>query len=57
MVVKATSKPPEIGSAVYSEKCKVGVVSDIIGSVDKPYFIVKPNPNAKIKVSDRLMSK
>jgi len=54
VVVKSAPKPPAIGAMVYSEKCKVGVVADIIGSVESPYFVVKPDQNAKIKLSDRL---
>jgi rRNA processing protein Gar1 len=57
VVVRADSKPPQIGQAVYSEKAKVGIVSDVIGAVDKPFFVVRPSPNAKISVSDRLRTK
>jgi rRNA processing protein Gar1 len=57
VVVRADSKPPQIGAAVYSEKAKVGVVSDVIGAVDKPYFIVRPSPNAKVNVADKLRTR
>ena len=56
VVVKTTTKPPGIGAAVYNEKGKVGVVSDIIGAVDKPYFVVKPHGNVKVNVGDRIQS-
>jgi rRNA processing protein Gar1 len=57
VVVKSTAQPPAIGSVVYSEKgTKVGVVADIIGPVEKPYFIVKANANVEIPVGERLRS-
>ena len=56
VVVKSTANPPKIGSPVYSGKIKVGVVADIIGSVESPYIVVKPQANAKIQVGDILSS-
>ncbi|MFH1055730.1 MAG: H/ACA ribonucleoprotein complex subunit GAR1/NAF1 [Candidatus Altiarchaeota archaeon] len=55
VVVKSATQPPKIGTTVYTLKGKVGSVSDIIGSVDKPYFIVKLNQNSKVNVGDKLM--
>ena len=57
VVVKASEKPPAIGSAVFNEKGgKIGVVADIIGPVEKPYYVVKPNQNCKVKPGDRIRS-
>lgn len=56
VVVKSDPKPPKIGSLVFSSKGKAGIVMDIIGPVDKPYLVVKPNPNVKVKIGDRLRS-
>jgi rRNA processing protein Gar1 len=56
VVVKAASNPPAMGTVVYSEKGKLGIVADIIGPVDKPYFVVKPQGNAKVSVGDRVKS-
>jgi rRNA processing protein Gar1 len=52
VVIKPTADTPEIGSTVYDGKAAVGVVSDIIGAVDKPYAVVKPNDKAALKVGD-----
>jgi rRNA processing protein Gar1 len=54
VVVKSASLPPAIGTAVYGEKGRVGTVSDIIGPLSKPYFVVKPAAGAKIKEGDVL---
>jgi rRNA processing protein Gar1 len=58
VVVKATSKAPAMGSAVFNERGgKVGSVQDIIGPVEKPYFIIKPlNAAVKLKAGDRVRS-
>ncbi len=52
VVVKASGQPPQIGTPVFSGKGRVGVVADIIGPLEKPYFVVKPSPDAKLKVGD-----
>ena len=56
VVVKATGKPPQLGSAVYSPSGVIGVVSDIIGPVEKPYFIVKRQPNSKVNPGEKTRS-
>jgi rRNA processing protein Gar1 len=57
VVVKATAKPPAIGSVVFNERGgKVGCVADIIGPVENPFFIIKPNPNVTLKPKDRIRS-
>lgn len=56
VVVRSTSEPPSIGAVVFNERSKVGLVADIIGPVSKPYFIVKLNPNAKVKPGDKIRS-
>jgi rRNA processing protein Gar1 len=56
VVVKSTAKPPKIGAPAYTENGKIGVVSDIIGRVDSPYFIVKPEGNVKAAVGDKTRS-
>lgn len=53
-VVKPTGKTPGIGATVYGENGKVGVVSDIIGAVDRPYAVVKVERNARIKTGDHI---
>jgi rRNA processing protein Gar1 len=53
VVVKSTAKQFGIGTVVYNDRGKIGVVSDIIGAVDNPYFVVKPQGNVKATVGDR----
>ena len=56
VVVKVTGKLPAMGTAIFTSRTKIGVVADIIGSVEKPYFVVKTSPNAKVAIGDRLRS-
>jgi rRNA processing protein Gar1 len=56
VVVKCASEPPSIGDPVLGDRGRLGTVADVIGPVAKPYFVVKLNPNAKVKVGDRVRS-
>lgn len=57
VVVKSASDAPKIGSKIYSVRAKVGRVSDVIGPVDDPYYVVKPDPNTNLRVGDVLNSR
>lgn len=56
VVVKVTGNLPAMGAQIFTSRGKIGVVADIIGSVEKPYFIVKTSPNAKVGIGERLRS-
>jgi rRNA processing protein Gar1 len=57
VVVKSSSPPPAIGAAVFGDKGRVGVVADVIGPVERPYYVVKADPKITLKIADRLRSK
>ncbi len=57
VVVKSTGKPPEIGSKAYTKKDFLGVVADVIGPVDKPYFIVKKSGKNTAETGEKIYSK
>jgi rRNA processing protein Gar1 len=54
VVVESASEPPRIGAKAYLGRDKVGVVADVIGRVDRPYFIVKPDAKSKLKAGDEI---
>ena len=44
VVALEQSKPPRLGAPVYTDdRRRVGVVLDVIGPVDSPYAVVKPD--------------
>ena len=57
VVVKAAGRLPGMGSAVFANKGRIGLVADIIGTVEMPYFVVRKQPNAVVKVGDRTRDK
>jgi rRNA processing protein Gar1 len=56
VVVKCDAEPPVIGAQVMGGRGRIGVVADVIGPVGKPYYVIKLDPNAKVKVGDRVRS-
>jgi rRNA processing protein Gar1 len=57
VVVKTADKPPRMGAIVYRKNERIGKVADIIGPVEKPYYVVKASSNTKVEVGDILMPK
>lgn len=57
VVVSAVREPPKIGAKAYLGSVKVGLVADVIGSVKKPYLVLKCSKDAKIKVGDSVTSR
>jgi RNA-binding protein len=54
IVVKASDKPPKIGTSVVDENLKViGKVFDVIGPVSSPYVVVKPAVREPEKLTDK----
>lgn len=54
VVVKADGSPPKIGSKAKVDGRTVGVVADVIGAVENPYFVLKPKEGADLPVGGKV---
>jgi rRNA processing protein Gar1 len=53
-VLKPSGGLPKEGEKIFVKEGILGRVSDIIGAVDRPYFVVKISGRAKVAVGDRV---
>ena len=51
-LIKGFDELPKIGSPVYIKAKRIGKISDIIGSVDKPYVVLKKAKNCEVHEGD-----
>jgi rRNA processing protein Gar1 len=57
VLVRPQGDYAKIGSRIFSKKCFLGRVQDIIGGIQNPVMVVKAEKTAKYAVGDAVFSK